>query len=66
MSSFDVTGDIPKQTGKIDMGGRVYWLTFSPDGKLAYISVRSKGQIAVVDTKTRQIIARIRRGQAFD
>ncbi|MBI3411858.1 MAG: hypothetical protein HY040_26295 [Planctomycetes bacterium] len=60
---FDLSGETPKQSGKIAMGGRVYWLTFSPDGKLAYISVRSKSQIAVVDTKTRQIVASIQAGQ---
>lgn len=60
---FDLTGPSPKQRGKIDMGGQVYWLTFSPDGKHAYVSVRSKGQIAVVDTTSRQITAHIQAGQ---
>lgn len=53
---FDVSGDAPKQMTKIDMGGRVYWLTFSPDGKLALVSVRSKGKIAVVDAEKRAIL----------
>ena len=53
----------PKQVATIPMGGHVYWLTFSPDGKYAYVSVRSKGEIAVVDTKTREIVARVAAGR---
>jgi YVTN family beta-propeller protein len=56
---YDITNDKPKQIATIDMGGRVYWLTFSPDGKLCYVSVRSKNQVAVVDTKTKKIIHRV-------
>lgn len=52
----------PKQVATIPMGGRVYWLTFSPDGKYAYVAVRSKGEVAVVDTKTREIVARVPAG----
>jgi YVTN family beta-propeller protein len=59
---YDVTGDKPKQVATIPMGGRVYWLTFSPDGKYCYVAVRSKNEAAVIDTKTRQIVARIPAG----
>jgi YVTN family beta-propeller protein len=60
---FDVTGDRPKQINKIDMGGKIYWLTFRPDGKYCYVAVRSKDQAAVVDTATKQIVARIPAGR---
>jgi YVTN family beta-propeller protein len=55
---FDITGDKPKQIAKIPMGERVYWLTFSPDGKTAYVSVRGHSEVAVVDTETKKITAR--------
>ena len=52
----------PKQVATIPLGGRVYWLTFSPDGQFAYVAVRSKGEVAVIDTKTREIVARVAAG----
>ena len=60
---YDITGKAPKQIATIPMGGRIYWLTFSPDGKMAYVSVRSNSETAVVDTATKQIVARIPAGK---
>jgi len=60
---YDITGETPKQVATIPMGGRVYWLTFSPDGKHCYVSVRSRNETAVVDTRTRKIVARIPAGR---
>lgn len=60
---YDITGPAPKQTATIPMGGRVYWLTFSPDGKMAYVSVRSRNETAVVDTMTKEIVARVPAGK---
>ncbi|MCI0682063.1 MAG: hypothetical protein L0Y71_08165 [Gemmataceae bacterium] len=60
---FDITGKAPKQIATIPMGGRVYWLTFSPDGKMAYVSVRSRNETAVVDTLSKKIVARIPAGK---
>jgi YVTN family beta-propeller protein len=54
---FDITGDKPKQIATVPMPDEVYWLTFSPDGKTAYVSVRGKSEVAVVDTMTKKIIA---------
>lgn len=56
-------GARPKQIATIPMGGRVYWLTFSPDGKHCYVSVRSRNETAVVDTATKRIVARIPAGK---
>jgi YVTN family beta-propeller protein len=56
---FDLTAATPKQIAAIPMGGHVYWLTFSPDGKFCYVSVLSKNEAAVVDTATKEIVARI-------
>jgi YVTN family beta-propeller protein len=60
---FDVTGDLPKQVATLPMGGRAYWLIFTDDGKTAYVSVRSTGEVAVVDVAGRKITARIPAGK---
>ena len=60
---FDLTGAKPEQIAAIPMGGHVYWLTFSADGKFCYVSVLSKNEAAVVDTATKQIVARIPAGR---
>ena len=60
---YDITGAKPKQTASIPIGGTVYWLTFGPDGKYCYISVRSRNEVAVIDTTTRQVVARIPAGK---
>jgi YVTN family beta-propeller protein len=56
---YDVTGERPKQIATIPMGERIYWLTFNPDGKTCYVSVRGKDDVAVVDTETKKITARV-------
>lgn len=60
---YDITGTKPRQTGAIPIGGTVYWLTFGPDGKYCYVSVRSRNEVAVVDTATREVVARIPAGK---
>jgi YVTN family beta-propeller protein len=60
---FDITGEKPKQTHTIDMGERSYWLTFSPDGKLCFVSVRGNNEVAVVDTETKKVLARMAAGK---
>ncbi len=56
---FDVTGDKPKQTHTIPIGSQVYWLTFRPDGKVCYVSARGASAVAVVDTATKEVVARV-------
>jgi YVTN family beta-propeller protein len=56
---YDITSDKPKQIATIPIGGTVYWLTFGPDGKYCYVSVRSRNEVAVVDARSREVVARI-------
>jgi YVTN family beta-propeller protein len=56
---FDITGDKPKQVAKIPMTKDVYWLTFSPDGKTAYVSVKGSNEVAVVDTESKKVTASV-------
>jgi YVTN family beta-propeller protein len=56
---YDITSERPKQVASIPIGGTVYWLTFGPDGKYGYVSVRSRNEIAVVNAVSREVVARI-------
>jgi YVTN family beta-propeller protein len=60
---YDITSAHPKQIATIPMPGNVYWLTFGPDGRFCYVSVLSHNEVAVVDTATKQIVARIPAGK---
>ncbi len=60
---YDITGDMPKQIATIPIGTRIYWLTFSPDGKTCYVSARGANAVAVVDTATKKMTARIAAGK---
>jgi YVTN family beta-propeller protein len=56
---YDVTGVKPRQIATVPIGSRVYWLTFSPSGKVCYVSARGASAVAAVDTHTKKILARI-------
>jgi YVTN family beta-propeller protein len=60
---YDLSADRPKQIATIPMGERVYWLTFSRDGKTCYVSVRGKDEVAVVDTASKKITRRLPAGK---
>jgi YVTN family beta-propeller protein len=61
---FDATADPPRQVATIVMQGGGYWMCFSPDGKWCYMSERIGNTVAVIDTATRRIVARIAVGTA--
>lgn len=58
----DLTVDNFPEITAIPMIGRVYWLCFTPDSRFAYISVRGKRKVCVVDTKTKKVITHIEVG----
>lgn len=60
---FDNTVEPPRQVATIVMQGGGYWMCFSPDGRKCYISERKGNTVAVIDTATRKIVARIPVGQ---
>lgn len=61
--AFDITGPAPKQVAAIPVGGPVYWITFAPDGRFAYASLRTRHEIAVIDATKRAVVARIPTGK---
>jgi len=61
---FDLSAEPPKQVATVVMKGGGYWMCFSPDGKLCYISERIGDTVAVIDTASRKTVARIEVGKA--
>jgi YVTN family beta-propeller protein len=60
---YDITADTPKQVATVPVGSRPYWLAFTPDGTVCYLSARDAGEVAVVDTKTKKVIAHLSVGK---
>ena len=60
---YDITGGKPKQIATVPMAAPVYWLTFSPDGKTCYVSVRDADAVAAVDTQTKKVVQNVRVGK---
>jgi YVTN family beta-propeller protein len=60
---YDIRSDTPKQIATIPIGTRIYWLTFSPDGKTCYVAARGANAVAVVDTETKKVTARLPAGK---
>jgi YVTN family beta-propeller protein len=62
---YDVSGDRPRQIATVPVGGRPFWLTFSPDGKVCYVSTSGTGagEVAAVDTETKKVVARMTVGK---
>jgi YVTN family beta-propeller protein len=61
---YDITGDRPKQIATIPIGTQIYWVTFTPDGKVCYVAGRGSGEVVAVDTASKSILARIAVGKA--
>ena len=53
-----------REIARITLPGPVYWLSFSPDSKYCFVSVRSKRQVAVIDCASKNIAAMLDAGQA--
>jgi YVTN family beta-propeller protein len=60
---FDLTADPPRQTHAITMKGGGYWLSFAPDGKACYVSERVGDAVAVIDTGSKEVVARVAVGK---
>jgi YVTN family beta-propeller protein len=58
----DITKDDFPETHALPMIGRIYWLCFSPDSKYAYLAVRSKSKVCVVDAQTKKVVTHIEVG----
>jgi DNA-binding beta-propeller fold protein YncE len=53
-----------REIARLTLPGPVYWLSFSPDSKYCFVSVRSKRQVAVVDCVSKNIVTMLDGGEA--
>ena len=53
-----------KELATITLPGSVYWLSFSPDSKYCFVSVRSNRQVAVIDCVSKNIVTMLDGGHA--
>src|SRR4029078_3616767 len=53
-----------KEIATITLPGSVYWLSFSPDSKDCFVSVRSNRQVAVIDCVSKNIVTMLDGGHA--
>jgi len=51
------------EVASIEMPGRIYWVSFTPDSKYAFVSVRSQQLVAVVDCKSKEIVEFLKAGR---
>jgi YVTN family beta-propeller protein len=52
-----------REVGRVFVGQHPEWLTFSPDGRLAYVAAAGDNATFVIDTRTLTQVARIPVGQ---
>ncbi|MGH7287427.1 MAG: YncE family protein, partial [Myxococcota bacterium] len=57
-----ITGSSYPELARVALESKAYWLTFSPDGRWALVALSGANQVAVVDTKSRQVVAHLPAG----
>jgi hypothetical protein len=50
------------ERARITLPGRGYWLTFSIDGRRAYIALSDESAVAVVDAEARELVRTLQAG----
>jgi hypothetical protein len=52
-----------RQTHTVPLSGKGYWLTFAPDSSLAFLALKDKKTVAVMDTRSKKIIEHYQTGE---
>ena len=50
------------KSATFSVGGRPYWVTFTPDSKRAYIATENTNSVSVIDVPTRKEVTRVKVG----
>jgi len=50
------------ETAHLNLPGRGYWITFTSDGRYAFIALSDRSEVAVIDTKGRKLLALLKAG----
>lgn len=59
----ELTSGEYREVATVPMPGRIYWVTFTPDSKYGFVSVRSEQKVAVVDCQTKKIVKLLEAGR---
>jgi DNA-binding beta-propeller fold protein YncE len=60
----EMTSGDYREIARLTLPGPVYWLSFSPDSKYCFVSIRSKRQVAVIDCVSKNIVTMLDAGEA--
>jgi DNA-binding beta-propeller fold protein YncE len=60
----DITRPSYPELARVALESKAYWLTFSPGGRWALVALSEAGEVAVVDTESRRVVAQLRAGAA--
>ena len=52
------------ETAIVELPGKGYWLTFSPDGRYGFVALSDRDEVAVVDATERRVVRLLRTGKA--
>jgi YVTN family beta-propeller protein len=55
----EVAGSAYRELARVALESKAYWLTFSPDGRWALVALSEADRVAVIDTKSRQVVAHL-------
>jgi YVTN family beta-propeller protein len=58
-----VTNSLGDLLGKVAVGKCPNWITFSPDGRYCCVSNSDSNDCSILDTRTRQEVARVKVGK---
>jgi hypothetical protein len=60
----DITGSSHPELARVPLACKAYWLTFSPDGRFAFVALSGLNEVAIVDADSRQVVAHLAAGDA--
>ena len=58
----DITDSTYPELARVPLASKAYWLTFSPDGRWAFVALSGADQVAVVDAESRDVVAQLSTG----
>jgi YVTN family beta-propeller protein len=51
----DIANSSYRELDRISLESNAYWITFSPDGRWAFVALSQAGSVAVIDTASRRV-----------
>ena len=40
----------------MELGGKAYWITFSPDSRYAFVALYNKNKVVIIDAENKQVV----------